>query len=164
LPEGYDHKYVYSHIGYNLKATDMQAALGLSQLRKLEYFIQRRRENFNYLIKGLSGVEGLMMPEATPNSEPSWFGFPITLDPKHPANREELLRILDEKKIGTRLMFAGNIVKQPAYRNVNFRVVGDLSNSDIVMNRSFWIGVYPGLTFNMLDYVIESIAEFMKKH
>jgi len=164
LPEGYDHKYVYSHIGYNLKATDMQAALGISQLQKLEYFIQRRRENFNYLIKGLSGVEGLMMPKATPNSEPSWFGFPITLDPKHPANREELLRFLDGKKIGTRLMFAGNIVKQPAYRNVKFKVIGDLSNSDIVMNRSFWIGVYPGLTFNMLDYVIESIAEFMKKH
>lgn len=164
LPEGYDHKYVYSHIGYNLKATDMQAALGLSQLQKLEFFIQRRKENFSYLMNGLSGVEGLMMPKATHNSEPSWFGFPITLDPKHPANREELLRLLDERKIGTRLMFAGNIVKQPAYRNVNFKVVGDLSNSDIVMNRSFWIGVYPGLTFNMLDYVIESIAEFMKKH
>jgi len=164
LPEGYDHKYVYSHIGYNLKATDMQAALGLSQLQKLEFFIQRRRENFSYLMKGLSGVEGLMMPKATPNSEPSWFGFPITLDPKHTANREELLRFLDEKKIGTRLMFAGNIVKQPAYRSVDFKVVGNLSNSDIVMNRSFWIGVYPGLTFKMLDYVIESISEFMKKH
>lgn len=164
LPEGYDHKYVYSHIGYNLKATDMQAALGLSQLQKLESFIQRRKENFSYLMNGLSGVEGLMMPKATPNSEPSWFGFPITLNPKHPANREELLRLLDDRKIGTRLMFAGNIVKQPAYKNVNFRVVGDLSNSDIVMNRSFWIGVYPGLTLKMLDYVIESIAEFMKRH
>jgi len=164
LPEGYDHKYVYSHIGYNLKATDMQAALGLSQLKKLDSFIQRRRENFDYLLKGLSGVEGLMMPKATPNSEPSWFGFPITIDPNHPANREDLLRLLDEKKIGTRLMFAGNIVKQPAYKNVNFKIVGDLSNSDIVMNRSFWIGVYPGLTFKMLDFVIESISEFMKSH
>lgn len=164
LPEGYDHKYVYSHIGYNLKATDMQAALGLSQLKKLDSFIQRRRENFDYLLKGLSGSEGLMMPKATTNSEPSWFGFPITIDPNHPANREDLLRLLDEKKIGTRLMFAGNIVKQPAYKNVNFKIVGDLSNSDIVMNRSFWIGVYPGLTFKMLDFVIESISEFMKSH
>ena len=164
LPEGYDHKYVYSHIGYNLKATDMQAALGLSQLKKLDSFIRRRRENFDYLLKGLSVVEGLMMPKATPNSEPSWFGFPITIDPNHPANREDLLRLLDEKKIGTRLMFAGNIVKQPAYKNVNFKIVGDLSNSDIVMNRSFWIGVYPGLTFKMLDFVIESISEFMKSH
>ena len=164
LPEGYDHKYVYSHIGYNLKATDLQAALGLSQLKKLDFFIQRRRENFDYLLKGLNGVEGLMMPKATPNSEPSWFGFPITIDPNHPANREDLLRLLDEKKIGTRLMFAGNIVKQPAYKNVNFKIVGDLPNSDIVMNRSFWIGVYPGLTFKMLDFVIESISEFMKSH
>jgi len=164
LPLGYDHKYIYSHIGYNLKATDMQAALGLSQLRKLDNFIARRKENFDYLSKGLENVEGLLLPRATRKSEPSWFGFPITLDPKHPANREELLRLLDDKKIGTRLMFAGNIVKQPAYRNVDFRIVGDLKNSDVVMNRSFWIGVFPGLTTQMLDFVIETITEFMKKY
>ena len=164
LPLGYDHKYIYSHIGYNLKATDMQAALGLSQLRKLDNFIARRKENFDYLSKGLENVEGLLLPRATRKSEPSWFGFPITLDPKHPANREELLRLLDDKKIGTRLMFAGNIVKQPAYRNVDFRIVGDLTNSDVVMNRSFWIGVFPGLTTQMLDFVIETITEFMKKY
>jgi len=164
LPLGYDHKYIYSHIGYNLKATDMQAALGLSQLGKLDNFIARRKENFDYLSKGLENVEGLLLPRATRKSEPSWFGFPITLDPKHPANREELLRLLDDKKIGTRLMFAGNIIKQPAYRNVDFRIVGDLTNSDVVMNRSFWIGVFPGLTTQMLDFVIETITEFMKKY
>lgn len=164
LPLGYDHKYIYSHIGYNLKATDMQAALGLSQLAKLQNFIARRKENFEYLSKGLSGVEGLLLPRATEKSDPSWFGYPITLDPSHPANREELLRLLDDNKIGTRLMFAGNIVKQPAYRDVEFRVVGDLKNSDVVMNRSFWIGVFPGLTTKMLDFVIETISRFMKKH
>lgn len=164
LPLGYDHKYIYSHIGYNLKATDMQAALGLSQLGKLDNFNARRKENFDYLSKGLENVEGLLLPRATRKSEPSWFGFPITLDPKHPANREELLQLLDDKKIGTRLMFAGNIVKQPAYRNVDFRIVGDLTNSDVVMNRSFWIGVFPGLTTQMLDFVIETITEFMKKY
>jgi CDP-6-deoxy-D-xylo-4-hexulose-3-dehydrase len=164
LPLGYDHKYIYSHIGYNLKATDMQAALGLSQLGKLENFIARRKDNFNYLTKGLEGVEGLLLPRATKKSEPSWFGYPITLDPSHPSNREELLRLLADRKIGSRLMFAGNIVKQPAYRNVDFRIVGDLKNSNIVMNRSFWIGVFPGLTTQMLDFVIETIAEFMKKY
>jgi CDP-6-deoxy-D-xylo-4-hexulose-3-dehydrase len=164
LPEGYDHKYIYSHIGYNLKATDLQAALGLSQLKKLDLFIQRRKENFNYLFSGLKEVDGLLLPKATDDSDPSWFGFPITLEPSHPANREELLRFLDSRKIGTRLMFAGNIVKQPAYRNIEFRVVGNLKNSDIVMNRAFWIGVYPGLDTKMLDFVIESIEEFMNKH
>ncbi len=161
LPEGYDHKYTYSHIGYNLKATDMQAALGLTQLQKLDGFIAARNRNFNYLHSQLSGVEGLIMPRATEHSEPSWFGFPITLDPKHPVNREELLRFLDSKKIGTRLMFAGNILKQPAYKNVDFRVVGDLTNTDIVMMRTFWVGVYPGLTEPMLDYIVENIVQYM---
>jgi CDP-6-deoxy-D-xylo-4-hexulose-3-dehydrase len=161
LPAGYDHKYIYSHIGYNLKATDMQAALGVTQLAKLEFFIQRRKENFTYLSNALSKIEGLSIAVATPNSDPSWFGCPITLDPKHPVNREELLRFLDNRKIGTRLLFAGNILKQPAYKNVDFRVVGDLTNTDIVMKRSFWVGVYPGLTNPMLDYVIESISDFM---
>jgi CDP-6-deoxy-D-xylo-4-hexulose-3-dehydrase len=161
LPEGYDHKYIYSHIGYNLKATDMQAALGVTQLGKLEYFIRKRKENFEYLSSLLSQIEGLRVATATPNSDPSWFGCPITLDPSHPVSREELLRFLDSRKIGTRLLFAGNILKQPAYRNVEFRVVGDLSNTDIVMKRSFWVGVYPGLTKPMLDYVVECISDFM---
>jgi CDP-4-dehydro-6-deoxyglucose reductase, E1 len=164
LPAGYDHKYIYSHIGYNLKATDMQAALGLSQLTKLDEFSDRRKQNFKYLSKMLKGVQGLIMPKATPKSDPSWFGFPITLDPKHPVDREDLLRFLDSRKIGTRLMFAGNIMKQPAYRNVDFRVVGDLTNTDIVMRRTFWVGVYPGLTEPMLDYIADSIVEFVNKH
>jgi CDP-6-deoxy-D-xylo-4-hexulose-3-dehydrase len=161
LPEGYDHKYIYSHIGYNLKATDMQAALGVTQLAKLDFFIQRRKENYNYLHNALSKIEGISIAKASPHSDPSWFGFPITLDPKHPVNREELLRFLDSRKIGTRLLFAGNILKQPAYKDVEFRVVGDLTNTDIVMKRSFWVGVYPGLTNQMLDYVIDSISDFM---
>jgi CDP-6-deoxy-D-xylo-4-hexulose-3-dehydrase len=161
LPEGYDHKYIYSHIGYNLKATDMQAALGVTQLAKLDFFIQRRKENFNYLESALSKVEGISIAKASPHSDPSWFGCPITLDPKHPVNREELLRFLDSRKIGTRLLFAGNILKQPAYKDIDFMVVGDLTNTDIVMRRSFWVGVYPGLTKPMLDYVIDSISDFM---
>jgi CDP-6-deoxy-D-xylo-4-hexulose-3-dehydrase len=161
LPEGYDHKYTYSHIGYNLKATDIQAALGLSQLEKLDFFINRRRENYDYLKKHLETIEGVMVAHATPNSEPSWFGMPITLDPKHPVNREDLLRFLETRKIGTRLLFAGNITKQPAYKDVNFRKVGSIKNTDTVMLRSFWVGVYPGLTNQMLDYVIDSISEFM---
>jgi CDP-4-dehydro-6-deoxyglucose reductase, E1 len=161
LPEGYDHKYTYSHIGYNLKATDMQAALGLTQLAKVELFIQKRKDNYEYLEKHLSDVEGLSIAKATPNSEPSWFGCPITLDPKHSVNREDLLRFLDSRKIGTRLLFAGNVTKQPAYKGIDFRVVGDLKNTDIVMMRSFWVGVYPGLTYQMMDYVIASIKDFM---
>ena len=161
LPLGYDHKYIYSHIGYNLKATDMQAALGLSQLSRIEDFVELRRENFDHLFARLSGVEGLILPRATEHSEPSWFGFPITLDPTSGVDREKLLRFLDSRLIGTRLMFAGNITKQPAYRNIDFRVVGDLTNSDIVMRRTFWIGVYPGLTPPMLDYIADSIIEFV---
>ena len=161
LPKGYDHKYTYSHIGYNLKATDMQAALGITQLAKVELFIQKRKENYEYLRKQLSQIEGLSVAVATQNSDPSWFGCPITLDPSHPVNREDLLRFLDSRKIGTRLVFAGNITKQPAYKNTEFRVVGNLTNTDIVMTRSFWVGVYPGLTTPMMDYVISSIADFM---
>lgn len=161
LPTGYDHKYTYSHIGYNLKATDMQAALGLSQLSKLDHFVARRRENFDYLMRRFTGIEGLILPMATPKSEPSWFGFPITLAPELDIDREELLRFLDSRLIGTRLMFAGNITRQPAYRDVEFRVVGDLTNTDIVMKRTFWVGVYPGLTEPMLDYIADSIIEFI---
>jgi CDP-6-deoxy-D-xylo-4-hexulose-3-dehydrase len=162
LPVGYDHKYIYSHIGYNLKATDMQAALGLSQLKKIDNFSDSRKKNFQHLLKGLSKVQGLIMPRATEKSDPSWFGFPITLDPKHPVDREELLRFLDSRKIGTRLLFAGNLTRQPAYKNVEWRIVGDLTNTDIVMKRTFWVGTYPGLTPVMLDYIITSLSEFME--
>ncbi len=161
LPDGYDHKYTYSHIGYNLKATDMQAALGLTQLAKIELFIQKRKQNYEYLKKHLANIEGISIAQPTPNSDPSWFGCPITLDPKHPVNREDLLRFLESRKIGTRLLFAGNITKQPAYKQVDFRIVGELTNTDIAMSRSFWIGVYPGLTEQMMDFVIESISNYM---
>lgn len=161
LPAGYDHKYTYSHIGYNLKATDMQAALGLSQLAKLETFIQRRKENYNYLKERLQNLEGISIAEATENSDPSWFGFPITLDPSLPLKRQDLIQFLDSRKIGTRLVFAGNITKQPGYKNIDFKIVGNLTNTDIVMNQSFWVGVYPGLTNNMLDYIADSIREFV---
>ena len=161
LPMGYDHKYIYSHIGYNLKATDMQAALGLSQLDKLDGFVEARKRNFAYLTKRLKGTPGLILPKATKKSEPSWFGFPITLAADLPINREELLQFLDSRLIGTRLMFAGNVLRQPAYRNVNVRVVGDLTNTDIVMRRSFWVGTFPALTKSMLDYIADSILEFI---
>ncbi|MGA7054799.1 MAG: lipopolysaccharide biosynthesis protein RfbH [Mycobacterium sp.] len=161
LPLGYDHKYIYSHIGYNLKATDMQAALGLSQLQKIDGFVEARKNNFDYLTSRLSGVEGLILPVATPKSEPSWFGFPITLDPEHPVDRTKFMQFLDERKIGFRQLFAGNLIKQPAYRNVDFRIVGDLTNTDIVMNRTFWVGTYPGLTMPMLDFAADSIREYM---
>jgi CDP-4-dehydro-6-deoxyglucose reductase, E1 len=163
LPKGYDHKYIYSHIGYNLKATDMQAAIGLSQLAKIDRFVQARKDNFDYLTSRLSGIEGLILPVATPNSDPSWFGFPITLDPEHPVDRTKFMQFLDERKIGFRQLFAGNLVKQPAYRNVDFRIVGDLTNTDIVMNRTFWVGTYPGLTRPMLDFVADSIHEYTDK-
>jgi len=162
LPKGYDHKYIYSHIGYNLKATEMQAALGTSQFMKLEKFISRRKHNFDYLYNGLSEVEGLILPRATQNSEPSWFGFPITLNSEFPIVREDLLRFLDSRKIGTRLMFAGNILKQPAYKDRDFKIVGELRNTDIVMTNTFWLGVYPGLTNSMLDYMIDSVLLFME--
>lgn len=161
LPLGYDHKYIYSHIGYNLKATDMQAALGLAQLDKLDGFVARRKENFQHLLRRLKGHDALVMPRATPRSDPSWFGFPITLQPDFPVDREQLLRFLDSRHIGTRLMFAGNFLRQPAYRNIDVRIVGDLTNSDIVMRRTFWVGVYPGLTAPMLDFIADSILEFV---
>lgn len=164
LPHGYDHKYIYAHIGYNLKATDMQAALGLSQLKKLPEFIRRRQENFSYLYSSLKDTSGLILPEATPHSEPSWFGFPVTLEDGLGFSRSQLLRFLDERKIGTRLLFGGNVRRQPAYRNTDFRVVGDLKNSDIVTERTFWLGVYPGLTEPMLQFVVDSVKEFIRKN
>jgi CDP-4-dehydro-6-deoxyglucose reductase, E1 len=161
LPEGYDHKYIYSHIGYNLKGTDMQAALGLSQLNKLDHFVARRKENFAHLHQRFSGVEGLILPVATPKSDPAWFGFPITLADDLNIDREDLMRFLEIKKIGTRLIFAGNMLRQPAYRGIEHRVVSDLTNSDKVMTRSFWLGTYPGLTTDMLDYMADSVIDFV---
>lgn len=163
LPAGYDHKYTYSHIGYNLKATDLQAALGLSQLRKLPTFIERRRENFDYLYSRLQSVSGLLLPRATENSEPSWFGFPITLEEGLSFSRNELIQFLDSRQVGTRLLFGGNLTRQPAYRDVDFRVVGVLTNSDIITERTFWVGVFPGLTREMLGFVADSIIEFVNR-
>ena len=162
LPLGYDHKYIYGHIGYNLKATDMQAALGVSQLKKLDRFVAARKANFSYLKSALSDIQDFIMPEATVNSDPSWFGFPITIRPGSSIDRTALLRHLDDKKIGTRLLFAGNLLKQPAYRNIEHRVIGDLKNSDLVMTNTFWLGVYPGLTDEMLNYVSEVVHDFVK--
>lgn len=161
LPHGYDHKYIYSHVGYNLKATDMQAALGVSQLAKLDYFVERRKANFDFLLNRLKAVDGLILPRATEHSEPSWFGFPITIQPGHHLTRDKVISHLDKKKIGTRLMFAGNILKQPAYKNLDFRVVGNLENTDLIMKNSFWVGVYPGLTEEMLSFIADCIEEVM---
>lgn len=162
LPMGYDHKYIYSHIGYNLKGTDMQAALGLTQLAKLDYFVRRRKENFEYLRSRFAGVEGLILPVATPKSDPAWFGFPITLADDLDVDREALMRYLEGRKVGTRMIFAGNILRQPAYQNIEYRAVSDLTNSDTVMNRSFWIGTYPGLTKDMLDYAADSVIDYVE--
>jgi CDP-4-dehydro-6-deoxyglucose reductase, E1 len=164
LPCGYDHKYTYSHIGYNLKATDMQAALGASQIEKLPKFIERRKENFRYLRSALKPVEKfLLLPEATAGSDPSWFGFPIAVREDAPFSREDLIRELDAKKIHTRLLFGGNLLRQPAYKDCAFRAIGGLPNSDFVMNNVFWIGVYPGLTEPMLTYAAGVITEFALK-
>jgi CDP-6-deoxy-D-xylo-4-hexulose-3-dehydrase len=163
LPLGYDHKYIYSHIGYNLKATDMQAALGDSQLKKIDSFVKKRRDNFKILMKSLEGTQGLILPKATTKSDPSWFGFPITLHPDAAVDREDLLRYLEKLKIGTRLLFAGNLVRQPAYRNVDWRIVGDLDNTEVVMKRTFWVGVYPGLTQEMMEFIGHSIREYMER-
>lgn len=161
LPFGYDHKYVYSHLGYNLKITDMQAACGLAQLEKLDFFIQRRRENYTFLRNRLESVsEFLELPEPTQNSNPSWFGFPLTLKQDAGVTRVELTRFLDDNKIGSRLLFAGNLLNQPYFKNIEYRVVGDLTNTDITMNSTFWIGVQPSLTFEQLDFVADKMEEF----
>ena len=162
LPKGYDHKYIYSHIGYNLKATDMQAALGLSQLKKLDRFVSARKQNFARLRGLLGDIPDFILPEATANSDPSWFGFPLTIRPESAIDRTDLLRHLDNHKIGTRLLFAGNLLKQPAYMNIEHRVIGELENSDLIMTNTFWLGVYPGLTDEMLDYVADVIHDFVR--
>jgi CDP-6-deoxy-D-xylo-4-hexulose-3-dehydrase len=162
LPEGYDHKYIYSHIGYNLKVSDMQAAVGLSQLKKLDQFVKKRRENFLYLSEGLKDLQDfLMLPEATPGSNPSWFGFPITVSPLSPLRRNQLIKALEERKIGTRLLFGGNLLKQPAYKNVNLRAIGDLAQSNRIMHDTFWIGVYPGIDEEKMDYMIDTIKNLL---
>ena len=163
LPHGYDHKYIYSHVGYNLKATDMQAAVGVAQLKKLEKFIRIRKRNWRLLHEGLKSLEEfLILPESTTGSDPSWFGFLMTVRPQAPFSRADLLRHLEKHKIATRLLFGGNLTKQPAYQNVDYRVSGELQNTDIAMNRSFWIGVYPGITEPMIEYVIETIKAFVR--
>jgi CDP-6-deoxy-D-xylo-4-hexulose-3-dehydrase len=165
LPFGYDHKYIYSHLGYNLKITDMQAAVGLAQLQRLDEFVAARRRNWQYLRDGLRHLEDVfILPVATANSEPSWFGFCLTLRPDAPFDREDMLRFLnDEKKIGTRLLFGGNLLRQPYMKDRNYRVVGSLDNSDLVMNRTFWIGVYPGLTQDHLDYTLATISSYVER-
>jgi CDP-4-dehydro-6-deoxyglucose reductase, E1 len=158
LPHGYDHKYTYSHIGYNLKATDLQAAVGVAQLKKLPGFIEARKKNFATLKQALANMtEYFVLPEATENSDPAWFGFPILLRPGAPFSRKDLITYLDAKKIGTRLLFGGNLTRQPAYKDVAYRKIGPLANSDLVMNQLFWIGVFPGLTTPMLDYMLEAL-------
>jgi len=164
LPCGYDHKYTYSHIGYNLKATDMQAALGASQLTKLPEFIARRKQNFRHLEAALAGLEEyLILPKATPHSDPSWFGFPIGVREDAPFRREDLIRTLESSKIATRLLFGGNLVRQPAYQGCQYRVAGDLHNSDFVMNNVFWVGVYPGLTPEMVDFMAGTMHGFTSR-
>ncbi len=163
LPYGYDHKYIYSHIGYNLKMTDMQAAVGLAQLQKLPGFIAARKRNWQRLWEGLRPFqEHLILPEPTPNSDPSWFGFLLTVRPDAPFSRNELIGYLEDHKVATRLLFGGNLIRQPAYQNVPYRVVGELTNTDIVMNQTFWIGVFPGLSNPMIDYVLDTFANFIK--
>ena len=161
LPFGYDHKYTYSHVGYNLKMTDMQAAVGVAQLDKLNKFIQKRRDNFDFLYHQLQDVQDfLVLPQAAPNSEPSWFGFPILVKEDAPFTRNDLVKYLEEKQIGTRLLFGGNLLRQPLYKRLNYRAVGDLSNTDKIMEGVFWVGVFPGLTKEMLEYVAGTIQEF----
>lgn len=162
LPIGYDHKYTYSHLGYNLKITDMQAACGLAQLEKAPQFIQARKDNFKFLLDCLRDCEEFIsLPIATPNSDPSWFGFPITLNENCPVSRLDLITYLDQNKIGTRLLFAGNLTKQPSLQAATFRISGDLSNTDKVMNNTFWIGLQPALNFQMLEYVAEKIKTYL---
>lgn len=164
LPCGYDHKYTYSHVGYNLKATDMQAALGVSQIAKLPEFIERRKANFAYLKNALKPLEQyVVLPEATPKSDPSWFGFPIGVKADAPFKRDQLTKALEAQKIGTRLLFAGNLLRQPAYEGWEYRVVGEMTNTDYVMNNVFWIGVFPGLTNEMLDFIAKTAIEFVEQ-
>ena len=162
LPEGYDHKYTYSNLGYNLKITDMQASVGLGQLKKLSTFVSIRKENFSYLKNELKEFEKyLILPEPTPKSKPSWFGFPITVKESAPFSKNDLVNFLASKLIDTRPLFAGNITKQPYFKNITYRVIGNLENTDLIMNNTFWIGVFPGLTQEMLQYVVKAFKNFI---
>jgi CDP-6-deoxy-D-xylo-4-hexulose-3-dehydrase len=164
LPCGYDHKYTYSHVGYNLKATDMQAALGVSQLDKVEHFIARRKENFAYLKNALKPLEQyLLLPESTPESDPSWFGFPVGVREDAPFTRDQMTKAFDAAKIGTRNIFAGNLLRQPAYEGLEYRVIGEMTGTDFVMNNVFWLGTFPGLTNEMLDYIAQTATQFIEK-
>ncbi|MEK7744927.1 MAG: DegT/DnrJ/EryC1/StrS family aminotransferase, partial [Elusimicrobiota bacterium] len=164
LPEGYDHKYIYSHMGYNLKALDLQAAIGLEQLKKLPGFIRSRNANFARLKKGLSPFEDVLrLPETYPGAEPSWFALPLTVREDAPFTRRDIVGHLESRRIETRMLFAGNILKQPAYCAVPHRLAGDLGNTDAVMERSFFVGVYPGLVPEALDYMVECFTEFIRK-
>lgn len=165
LPFGYDHKYTYTHVGYNLKMTDMQAAVGVAQLEKLPEFIQQRRDNYEFLWKNLADLQDVLtLPQATPNSEPNWFGFPIFVKEDAPFTRNELVQHLETNRIGTRLLFGGNLLRQPLYEGWEYRVVGDLTSADKIMNCVFWIGVFPGLTEEMLSYVVTIIKDFCHKN
>ncbi len=159
LPHGYDHKYTYSHIGYNLKLTDMQAAVGVSQLEKVDAFVAQRRENAERLFRGIATIPWLLPPKELPGGSCSWFGFPVRVVPDAPIDRNRLTQQLNARKIGTRLVFAGNLVRQPAYRNVTYRSIGPLENADTIMNDVFWLGTYPGLDYEQIDYMIRSIRE-----
>jgi len=164
LPHGYDHKYIYSHIGYNLKATEMQAAIGVAQLKKLPAFIDARKRNFEFLFSKLKSLEEyFILPEATPKSDPSWFGFAITVRETAPFSRPELIAHLDEHRIGTRLLFGGNLIKQPAYKGLQYRIAEPLTNADLITTNTFWIGVYPGLTTAALEYVTDTISQFVSE-
>jgi CDP-6-deoxy-D-xylo-4-hexulose-3-dehydrase len=164
LPEGYDHKYTYSHLGYNLKSGDIQAAIGLAQLDRLDSFIDLRRKNWAYLKSGLKSLEEfLILPEASLNSDPSWFGFALTVKGGGPKSRNQIVQELNEAKIATRLLFGGNLLRQPAFKGTSRRVVGQLMNTDIVMTDTFWIGVWPGLSTQMLDYMIETLHKIFNK-
>jgi CDP-4-dehydro-6-deoxyglucose reductase, E1 len=162
LPAGYDHKYIYSHIGYNLKITDMQAAIGVEQLKKLPVFISKRKQNFNILYQGLKKYENyFVLPETCPHSEPSWFGFPILVKENAPFSRDDIVRNLEANKIATRMLFGGNLIKQPAYSDMKYRAPDALKNTDIVMNNLFWIGVYPGMKEGMIRYMLDKFDEFI---
>jgi CDP-6-deoxy-D-xylo-4-hexulose-3-dehydrase len=163
LPAGYDHKYIYSHIGYNLKATDMQAAVGVAQLKKLPAFMAARRENFAKLHAALKDLDDIfLLPEATTQSNPCWFGFPLAVRKEAPVTRNKVIQFLEARKIATRLLFGGNLLRQPAYREIRRRVVGELPNTDFVMNNVFWVGLYPGLTASMIDYMADSFHQMRK--
>lgn len=164
LPFGYDHKYTYSHCGYNLKITDMQAAVGLAQVDRIDEFVAARRRNFDLLTELLRPLEDvLILPQATPNSEPSWFGYPITLREGTSFTRDDLVQHLNDMRIGTRLLFGGNLIRQPYMKGRNYRVVGDLTNADIVTERCFWVGIYPGLGESQIGYTAETIAKFVRR-